>query len=759
MSPYTDNPGGGYLSKVWGAIVQFVGTTAFKVGSNGRLVSVTPNGNGTHTFHWHEGYPISTYLISVAITNFAEFSSWFKYSPTDSMQVLNYVLPEHLADATANLPLVVEELQIYSDLFGLYPFINEKYGHSEFGWGGGMEHQTMTSLGGFGDWLTAHELAHQWFGDMITCHSWPDIWLNEGFATFCELVYEEHKYGVGNYLGGVSSDMASARATTASTYISDSESVGSLFDWNRVYAKGAVVLHMLRRVLGDSLFFHSMRDYAGDPRYRFNTATTENFKAVCESTSGKSLDYFFNEWIYGVRYPHYSSGWTADSTGSGYRVTIGVSQTTGTANPSYFTMPVPFKIIASGWDTTVILFNNAQTQSFVVTVPHRPLSVQLDPENWILKDKDTLAAFVASPLALSMGNVYLYDAKSDSVSVHNAGLVPLVISSAVSDDSMFTVTPESAVVAPSSGRKFTVTFRPSAPGARSAHLYIYHDAAGSPAVIGISGNGSSRTYAFSALWNMVSLPVIVGDPRVSALFPSATSPAYRYEGGTYTAADSLRIRTGYWVKFDSARQIPIDGAGRDVDSFSVQTGWNLIGSVSVPVAAVDIISDPPGVTTSRFFSYARGYFTDDTIRPARGYWVKTGGDCRLIIARPGNAPLKNRIRIVPDGEQPPPPPVFRETQPLPAEYALGQNYPNPFNPVTTIRYQLPEGSSLRLTVFNTLGQVVATLRDGSESPGYHSVEWKSGAAASGVYFYKLEARSLSNPSRGIAQTRKLIVVK
>lgn len=733
--------------------------TAYRVGSNGKLLSVTDNGNGTHTIHWHEGHPISTYLVSVAITNFAAFSNWFPYSPTDSMEVLNYVLPEHLTDAMANLPLVVGELQIYSSLFGLYPFIDEKYGHSEFGWGGGMEHQTMTSLGGFGDWLTAHELAHQWFGDMITCHSWPDIWLNEGFATFCELVYEEHKYGEPSYLSGVSSDMASARAATGSTYVSDSESVGSLFDWNRVYAKGAVVLHMLRRVLGDSSFFHSMYNYANDPRYRFSTASTENFKAVCETTSGKPLDYFFNEWIYGERYPHYSSSWTADSTLSGYRVTIGITQTTGTTNPSYFTMPVPFKIIASGWDTTVILFNDSKTQSFVVTIPERPLSVQLDPQNWILKDNDTLAAFIASPLTLDLGSVYVSGSKSDSVIVHNAGLVPLAVSSVVSDNGMFTVTPESSTVAPSSSRSFTVTFSPSAPGPQSGHIDMYHDASGSPAVITVAGIGASRTYAVSKRWNLLSLPVRVADPRTSAVFPSAIPPVYGREGTGYAAVETLKTGLGYWVKFDSSEQLAIDGVTRYNDSISVVAGWNLIGSLSVPVRVADIESDPPGTAVSNFFGYASGYIISDTIAPAKGYWVKVGHDCRLILSKPGNIPSAKRIRIVPDGEQPPPPPANEEQLTVPAEYALTQSYPNPFNPVTSIDYQLPEASTVRITVFNTLGQAIATLRDGIEAPGYHSIQWNAEKTASGVYFYKLEARSVSDPSRSFSKVRKTVLVR
>ena len=474
--------------------------SAYKVGSNGKLLAVTDNGDGTDTYRWHEGYPISTYLVSVAITNYAEFSNWFKYTPTDSMEILNYVLPEHLSSAVSQLPRVVDELRIYSDLFGLYPFINEKYGHSEFGWGGGMEHQTMTSLGGFSEYLTAHELAHQWFGDMITCRTWPDIWLNEGFATFCELLYEREQYGEATYLNGMLSDMADAKTSTRSLYVSDSGSVGSLFSWSRVYAKGSVVLHMLRRVLGDSIFFQAMYNYANDPRFRFATASTGDFQEVCESTSAMSLGYFFNEWVYGERYPRYTTSWTADSIGSGYVVTIGVRQTTLTLNPPFFTMPVDFKMIAPGWDTTVTLMNNAQEQSFAVMSSHRPVSVVLDPGRWILCDKDTLRAYAAAPAAISMGDVFVFGFKSDSIIVTNPGLVALNITSAATDDPVFTVSPASATIAASASRAFVVTFHPTLSGARSAHLYLAHNAAQSPGVVNISGRAIG--YTIANRWNL-----------------------------------------------------------------------------------------------------------------------------------------------------------------------------------------------------------------------------------------------------------------
>ncbi len=732
--------------------------TAFKVGSNGRLLSVINNGDGTHTWHWHEGHPISTYLVSVAITNYASFSNWFTYGPADSMEVLNYVLPEHLTSALSQLPRVVDELRIYSDLFGLYPFFDEKYGHSEFGWGGGMEHQTMTSLGGFSDYLTAHELSHQWFGDMITCRTWPNIWLNEGFATFCEHLYERAEYGEASYWSGITSNMADAKSSTASVYVADSGSVGSLFNWSRVYAKGSVVLHMLRHVLGDSDFFHSMYNYAHDPRFRFGTATTEDFQSVCEATSGKSLGYFFSEWIYGERYPQYVSRWIVDSTGDGgFRVTIGISQSTLTANPAYFTMPVDFKISAPGHDTVVTLFNNAGSQIFTLTLSFKPTSVRLDPAGWILKSVDTTTAFSAFPSPLNLGSVYLFTSKTDSILIQNGGPGDLIISSVVSDNGMVTVSPDTATIAPSSGRRFTVTFRADSAVPLGSHIYFYHNAAGSPGVVSVTGAGAHRLYSAAGGWNLISLPVDVSDPRASSVFPGAQFPLFHYDTtGAYggdSPSDSLKIDRGYWVKFKTAQQVAIDGPPRHLDTVAIRAGWNLIGTISDVVAIRNIPIEPPGSATSRYFAYRHTYVIADSLIPGRGYWLKSRGPATLILSGGGSGESLPKFTL--DDEPPPPPPgetLAGEPQGCPSEYALEQNYPNPCNPSTVIRYQLPVEAHVTLKIFNILGEEVASLVDERQEGGYKSVLFDGDKFPSGVYLYKIRAGSYS-------ATKKLLLVR
>jgi aminopeptidase N len=167
------------------------------VASNGVLKTVIDNGDGTKTYKWHESYPITTYLVSVAITNYQIFSDYYHYSPTDSMEVRYFVYPEYYSEAVANYGITVGAIEFFAQTFGEYPFVTEKYGMAHFPWGGGMEHQTCTSLlySWYDSYVIVHELSHQWWGDYITCGSWHHIWLNEGFATYCEALYYEHLYG------------------------------------------------------------------------------------------------------------------------------------------------------------------------------------------------------------------------------------------------------------------------------------------------------------------------------------------------------------------------------------------------------------------------------------------------------------------------------------------------------------------------------------------------------------------------------------
>jgi aminopeptidase N len=374
--------------------------------SNGTLVDIVENPDNTATYKWTNKYPIAQYLISLAISDYSIYKNYFKYSEKDSMPVINYIYPENLAGYKTLLDKVPNMLRILSDYFGLYPFISEKYGNAEMGWkgGGGMENQTVSSISRFTETILVHELTHQWFGDKITCRDWQDIWLNEGFATYGEMLYAEKVYGDSAYNNFVALEMGRAKNAKGSIYVQDISSVSEIFNGNRSYSKGGIVLHMLRGVVGDSVFFKIMKTYSNDPLIAYSTAVTADFQRDAEAVSGMDLGYFFNEWIYGEGYPKYKIDWHADKINNNYEVSVNVSQLVNTY-PSYFTMPVQIKISTSAGDTLLSFFNDQQDQQVKFIVKGTPAAVTIDPDNWILKDAITFSDSnnISGPVKFELG--------------------------------------------------------------------------------------------------------------------------------------------------------------------------------------------------------------------------------------------------------------------------------------------------------------------------------------------------------------------
>ncbi|MCP4703903.1 MAG: hypothetical protein GY865_04780 [candidate division Zixibacteria bacterium] len=380
--------------------------------SNGTLIDTTQNGDGTWTFNYQVRYPIVTYLFSVAISEYAIWTDWYHYSPTDSMPIVNHVYPDHLAysklsDHWGATPYILE---VFSDLFGEYPFINEKYGHANFQWGGGMEHQTCTSMGGsafgFSEPVVAHEAAHQWWGDMITCRSWHDIWLNEGFASYSEALYYEVKDGVDEYHSYML-DMAQGGGSYAGPiYVYDTTSVGNIFSLI-VYDKGACVLHMLRHVVGDATFFDIIQAYYNGV-HQHADVTTEQFKNLCETVSGMELDYFFDQWIYGTFRPEYKYSYHSeiDHTDGLYWTFLNIKQMQ-TSPPEVFTMPLDIVISYSPFvRDTFYIFNDSDDSTYAFKTEQLPIGVSLDPDNWVLKFSNQTTFFGLLPFPLENAGQY-----------------------------------------------------------------------------------------------------------------------------------------------------------------------------------------------------------------------------------------------------------------------------------------------------------------------------------------------------------------
>lgn len=262
-------------------------------------------------------------------------------------------------------------------------------------------------------------------------------------------------------------------------------------------------------------------------------------------------------------------------------------------------------------------------------------------------------------------------------------------------------------------------------------------------------------------WNMVSVPIYPDNYGKNVIFPTAITPAYTYED-IYVKKDVLENGRGYWMKFASSQIVEMFGVAYTKDTVDVSSGWNMIGSISDPIVTASITSDPPGIITSEFFTYSGSYMPTDSIEPGRGYWVKVNQAGKLILSSSGVVSSFAKIRIVPTSEQPPHPPeelIFNTKLPIPNQYALEQNFPNPFNPVTTLKYDLPLTSNVKLKIYNTLGRLVTVLVDEIQEAGYKSVNWNSSNIASGVYFYRLEATSLYDPSKMFMQVRKMLLVR
>ncbi|MEW5874948.1 MAG: M1 family aminopeptidase [Candidatus Zixiibacteriota bacterium] len=357
----------------------------FYAACNGNLRDSVNHGDGTITYWWHEQYPITTYLVSLAITDYARFDRWYHHGPSDSMPVRFYSYPELIADAQTYWPIAVDQIEFYSQVFGEYPFLEEKYGMAHFPWGGAMEHQTVTSATsgsfGFNQYLIAHELAHQWWGDMVTCRDWHHIWMNEGFASYAEALWAEHLGGTSSYRSYMS---GMQYWTGGRIYIDDTTDVGNIFS-SRVYDKGAWVLHMLRGVIGDQDFFDLWQAYYNDPAFQHKDIITEEFRDLAESVSGEELDEFFNDWIYGYYYPKYAVSWMAEFRQDNfYDVFVHIRQYQ-TTTPQVFDLPVELRLDGVGGSPIVRVTNNKRDQDFVIQTPTAPTGVTLDPNVWILK--------------------------------------------------------------------------------------------------------------------------------------------------------------------------------------------------------------------------------------------------------------------------------------------------------------------------------------------------------------------------------------
>jgi aminopeptidase N len=367
-----------------------------KAGSIGILRNIVPLTGNKIRYEWKSKYPIDYYLISFAVADYQDYSIYAYPSNllNDSILIQNYIYdtPECLTFNKQGMDGTKEMLELYSTLLGLYPFHEEKYGHCLAGLSGGMEHQTMTTLGGFHFDLVAHELAHMWFGDNVTCSNWSDIWINEGFATYCDFLALEMIAGdpwPEIWKNNVHSFVLSE--PDGSVYVPEEDvtydNVERIFDSRLTYWKGALIINMIRfEIQNDDLFFQVLKNFQIE--FADSTASAIDFINLLNETTGKNFNEFFQQWYYGEGYPIFSFSWKQQDS----QFVINSVQTTSKPESiPLFNTKLPCKLFFNdGTDSTLVLNQQTNADFFSFPVEKTIDSIQIDPERWILKKIESI---------------------------------------------------------------------------------------------------------------------------------------------------------------------------------------------------------------------------------------------------------------------------------------------------------------------------------------------------------------------------------
>ncbi len=354
-------------------------------GSNGLLKQVVDLPGGKRQFQWINIHPIDYYLISVACARYIDYSVYaHPVGSSDSVLMQNFVYdnPGTLPAFKGLIDTTALTLDYFSTIFGPYPFEKQKYGHCLAPFSGGMEHQTMTSQGFFEFTIDAHELGHQWFGDNVTCQTWRDIWVNEGFASYTEYLAIEHFYPADKaaFEAAVHDDVMSQPG--GSVWFSDSTNVNRIFSGRLTYDKGGAIIHTLRFVFNnDALFFQGLKNYQNT--FKNGTATALDMKATMESVSGINLNDWMNEWFYGEGFPTFDVSWNQVAN----QLYVNVSHSTSSSVTPLFKTPLELKFHSTAGDTTLRININTNSDNFVIQLDNKSIdSIEIDPNNWIIND-------------------------------------------------------------------------------------------------------------------------------------------------------------------------------------------------------------------------------------------------------------------------------------------------------------------------------------------------------------------------------------
>jgi aminopeptidase N len=348
--------------------------------SNGVLVGAETN-NGKTTYHWKTTYPISTYLISIFSADYEYYQDQYISVNNDTMSIDYFVFVDDLEDAKKDFSIHPTAIKHFAELFGEYPFVKEKYGVAQFLWNiGAMENQTITGIGKnfvtgnqFFTGILVHELAHQWWGNAVTLENWNDIWLNEGFATYSEALYWEKENGP----AALRSTMRSFNTNFSGIKLSDPDLLFSRI----VYNKGAWVLHMLRRELGDEKFFEILRTYYDT--FKYKNASTKDFVEIAESKSNKNLSKFFDQWIYsGVGKIELEYNYQQEFNDSSFVITLDINQVQKEYDKYSFILDFDFYLENETKIRKTVKIDSKKT-ILKYSLQKNVTKIDLDPDTWL----------------------------------------------------------------------------------------------------------------------------------------------------------------------------------------------------------------------------------------------------------------------------------------------------------------------------------------------------------------------------------------
>ncbi len=379
---------------------------SFTVCATGNFLGCDSSG-GLATYHWKHNYPISPYLIHFASSIYTTYSDWYHPAPAESIEIKYFFWPQDTLYAPTAFQYTTDMMQFYDSLYGPYPF--ERYGMDVVYpfYYGGMEHQTMSTI--HRNWVTgydyygmAHEMSHQWWGDMVTCFGWQNVWLNEGFATYSDALYREHREGHQAFINTMVSrrnSYFSAEASNPHPIYDPPENL--IFEWGHTYCKGSWLCHMIRFLCNDDAVWHNLLATYRDS-FAYKNASTDDLNRIMNLVLGDNYDWFFQEWVYDMGYPIYDILWYKASEPPNWRLILDITQTQ-TIGPAVFHMPLPIGVNYSSGDTIIILSINQSPQHFEFLLTQEPMDLVVDPETWIIQ-KNTVTQGIAEDTRTELGS-------------------------------------------------------------------------------------------------------------------------------------------------------------------------------------------------------------------------------------------------------------------------------------------------------------------------------------------------------------------